>query len=135
MGGQTGIDTIGQSGYNNNYESSLPTGNIQTGYGPTGFGSSGMHGTSGMGFGSSGMQGISGMQGGSSALGQSLSPQNSGYSRSGGLGKNLYGETGYASSGYSIQQPFPGQTVYVEEDESKISDKVKNRFYGGGNVM
>lgn len=29
------------------------------------------------------------------------------------LGKNLYGETGYASPYYMVQQPFPGQTVYV----------------------
>lgn len=31
------------------------------------------------------------------------------------LGKNLYGETGYASPYYIMQQPFPGQTVYVEK--------------------
>lgn len=29
------------------------------------------------------------------------------------LGKNLYGETGLASDYYQIQQPFPGQTVYI----------------------
>ncbi len=46
------------------------------------------------------------------------------------LGKNLYGETGYASSGYSIQQPFPGQTVYVEQDPAKISQRTKSKFMG-----
>ena len=30
------------------------------------------------------------------------------------LGKNLYGETGLASNYYQLQQPFPGQTVYME---------------------
>lgn len=44
------------------------------------------------------------------------------------LGKNLYGETGYVTPDYTIQQPFPGQTVYVPESPSKISNRTREKF-------
>lgn len=45
------------------------------------------------------------------------------------LGKNLYGETGHATTVYSLQQPFPGQTVYVEQPPEKISERTKAKFW------
>jgi hypothetical protein len=82
---------------------SIPTGNIQTGYGPsTGFDTS---------------------LGGNTVSGQTIYT-----SGTGPLGKNLYGETGYATHGYQPQEPFPGQNVYVEKKSQKISKKIQEKF-------
>lgn len=37
------------------------------------------------------------------------------------VGKNLYGETGFATTAYSLQQPFPGQTVYLPYHSERLS--------------
>jgi hypothetical protein len=66
----------------------MPTGNIQTGYGPTHIDNPNL------------VPGSTGFTGSSSGMNPPL-------------GKNLYGETGYATNVISQQQPFPGQTVYV----------------------
>lgn len=81
-----------------------PTGNIQTGYGPT----TGYDTT----FTNTGVAGSSGLTG--------ISPGSNMP-----LGKNLYGETGFVTPGYQVQEPFPGQNVYVEKPHQKISKKTK----------
>ena len=81
----------------------IPTGNIQTGYGPsTGFDPN---------FG-----------------GNTVSGQTTYTGSTGPLGKNLYGETGYATQMHQPQEPFPGQTVYVQKPKQKISQKTKEKF-------
>lgn len=78
----------------------IPLGNIQTGYGPTTTYDTNLS---------------SNIPPGSTAFTGSTGP----------LGKNLYGETGYATQSYQPQEPFPGQTVYVEKPSQKISQKTK----------
>ena len=87
------IDTINQPLFGQpNYNT---TGNIQSGYGPTGYGPGGYD---------------SNMYAGNTG----------GYAHSNlPLGKNLYGETGYISPDYTLQQPYPGQTVYVPESPTR----------------
>lgn len=86
-----------------NQPTSIPTGNIQTGYGP----SPGFH---------------------PELSSNTVSGATTYTGNTGPLGKNLYGETGYATQSYQPQEPFPGQTVYVEKGSQKISKKTKEKF-------
>lgn len=98
---------VGQTYYTPNLP--FQQGNIQTGYGPTNVGYENTYAYN------------------TNPIESSLY-RSSTERRGSILGKNLYGETGFASTGYSIQQPFPGQTVYIEEDPANISETTKAKF-------